>query len=155
MATKFKDPEYSVDIIAYVFGVTEGRIRQFVKEGMPRSARNKYPLAKCVQWHANYWKSRAKTTTDKIKKLNEKMLKAKAGKAELDLLEQRGQLIDIDIVEKAGFEAGKQVKESLKAMVEQLSPNLAAQTESFKIKQIMQKEIDKTLENLAKSLVIE
>ena len=155
MKTEYKDPEYTIEVISFIFGLTEGRIRQLVKDGMPKAGRNKYPVAKCVQWYIEYWKARAKNTTDKVKKLNERLLRAKAGEAELNLLKQQGQVIDIDIVEKTGFEAGKQVKESLKAMVEQLGPDLAAQTEVFEVKQIMLKEINKTLENLAKSLVIE
>ena len=154
MKTEFKDPEYNIDVISFIFGLTEGRIRQLVKEGMPKAGRNKYPVAKCVQWYIHYWKLRAKNTTDKVKKLNERLLRARAKEAELNLGKQQGQLVDIETVETANFVIGKQVKESLYSMIERLALELAAEDEAFKIKQILKKQINTTLENLYLNLKI-
>ena len=45
--------------MAAVLGITEGRLRQLVPEGMPRLGRGTYPLKGCVQWYVRYWKDKA------------------------------------------------------------------------------------------------
>lgn len=149
-----KDPEYSLDVICFVFGVGDGRIRQLVKLGMPKNDRNKYPLAACVQWYIKDLRKKSREGGDKTKKLNERLLQAKVQKEEMKVKQETGEWIELDNVERQGFEAGKQVKESMKSMVEQLSNNLAAENDVFRIKQLLTKHINRTLEDLSKSLKI-
>lgn len=50
--------------MAAILGVTEGRLRQMVKEGMPRAGEGLYPLAGCVQWYVALWKRKAEAGTN-------------------------------------------------------------------------------------------
>jgi phage terminase Nu1 subunit (DNA packaging protein) len=54
-----QDPEYSAPVIAAILGITDVRLRQLVKEGMPKSSRGRFPLTGCVQWYVAYWRDRA------------------------------------------------------------------------------------------------
>jgi len=54
-----EDPEYSGPVIAEILGITDERLRQLVKEGMPKVGRGRFPLKSCVQWYVAYWRDRA------------------------------------------------------------------------------------------------
>ncbi len=67
-------------------------------------------------------------------------------------LENEGELISVESVQKQAFEAGKRTKEAITVIPERVSAILASIDDPNEIKNILRKEIDIVLGNIAESL---
>lgn len=93
-------PSLKSSQIADLFGLSDRRIRQLVKDGViPKSSRDKYPLRECVQAYIAYLKANP-TESASVQDLEYRKLKAeteerqaKAERAQLELDVRRGELI--------------------------------------------------------------
>ena len=93
-------PSLKSSQLADLFGMSDRRIRQLVKDGViPRDGRDRYPLRECVQAYIAYLKANP-TESASVADLEFRKLKAeteerqaKAERAQLDLDERRGELI--------------------------------------------------------------
>lgn len=96
-----EDPQLPPEVMAAILGVGVDRLRQMVGEGLPRVARGLYPLAACVQWYVNFWKSRALEragSTVKIRgdELRNTILEAKAAEATGHLVAKADVVLALD-----------------------------------------------------------
>lgn len=53
------DDECSAADLGGLLGITEQRVGQLVKDGLPKSGRGLFPVRACVQWYVGYWRDRA------------------------------------------------------------------------------------------------
>jgi len=74
---------------------------------------------------------------------------------QMELKIMRGDYVLVDDVNRQGFTIGMQIKEALKAMPERLAPTLAAESDAFEIKQILNIEINMVLEGLFDALKVQ
>ncbi len=68
--------------------------------------------------------------------------------AQIKRKRESGELVEIELVSRQGFEAAKAIKDQLSAIPDRVAPLVAAETDPFKCKQLMIKEIDYVLESL-------
>jgi hypothetical protein len=74
--------------------------------------------------------------------------------AQIKRRKESGELIDAELVERQAFEAGRSIRDAVQAIPDRTAPLLAAESEPFQIKQILNKEIYHVLENLAETIRI-
>jgi phage terminase Nu1 subunit (DNA packaging protein) len=76
------------------------------------------------------------------------LTKYKADKAKLDLDIALGRVVDIDIVTRAAHDTARRTRDTLLNMPDRLAPILAAETDVFKIRTILDDEFRKSLDEL-------
>nr|MBC8360929.1 hypothetical protein [Candidatus Desulfatibia profunda] len=148
-----KDVEYPVEVIAFIFGVTRSRIRQYVKEGLPKSTRNSYPLALCVQWVIEFWKKRAVVTDNAIKQHKKRLLKANADKVERENKTATKELIPAEQVKRDAERAARIVKEKVTSWPGRVAALVAVEPDPFKCDQILRQECNQLLDEIAKEVL--
>lgn len=78
----------------------------------------------------------------------------KAALKKLEYEQKSGKLINVDEVEARGFEAGRMIKEQCLSIADRCSPLVAVESDQFKCKQILVKEISRILEGLNEALSV-
>lgn len=63
-----------------------------------------------------------------------------------------GELIEVDLINKQGFEAGRLIKDQLLGIPDRIAPLVAVESDSFACKQLMIKEIEHVLHGLSEKL---
>ena len=148
-----KDVEYPVEVIAFVFGVTKARIHQFVKEGMPKSKRNAYPLALCVQWAVRFWKAKASDPDDETRRHKKRLVKEKADQLERVNKSARGELIPSEQVRRDAKRAGRIVKEKVTSWPGRVAALVAVESDVFKVDQILRQECNQLLDEISREVL--
>ena len=72
----------------------------------------------------------------------------------LEYESKEGLLISAEAVDKQAFEAGRQIRDSLQAIPDRCSAQCAAETDKFKIKQILLTEINFILTGLSEKIAV-
>jgi phage terminase Nu1 subunit (DNA packaging protein) len=72
----------------------------------------------------------------------------KARLAELELEQREGKLVEADVVQREAFKASRQVRDALLNLPDRVAGLLAAETNQFKVHQLLTKEIRRALEDL-------
>ena len=135
--------------MAHIFGVTKARIRQLVKEGMPKTARNKYPLVGCVRWYVAYWKTKADYSDTTINKHQRRLIQARADKAEMEVKIKRGDLVHADQVKNRAIKSGVMIRTLLESIGNKVAPVLVDLDKPAPIADVINKEINEVLLKLA------
>lgn len=68
--------------------------------------------------------------------------------AELELEQREGKLVEADVVQRESFKAARQVRDALLNLPDRVAGVLAAETNQFKVHQMLTKEIRRALEDL-------
>jgi phage terminase Nu1 subunit (DNA packaging protein) len=68
--------------------------------------------------------------------------------AELELEQREGKLVEADVVQREAFKAARQVRDALLNLPDRVAGVLAAETNQFKVHQMLTKEIRRALEDL-------
>ena len=68
--------------------------------------------------------------------------------AQIKRKRESGELVEVEVINRQGFEAGKAIKDQLSAIPDRVAPLVAAETDTFECKQLMIREIDYVLEGL-------
>jgi DNA-binding transcriptional MerR regulator len=70
----------------------------------------------------------------------------------LEYEERSGKLIAVDVVEKAAFDSGRKIRDQLQNVADRCSALVAAESDQFQCKLILQKEINFILDDLSNQL---
>lgn len=91
--------EVNRDFLSRVLGVDVRSIKNFVDEGMPKSARGRFSLIACVQWYLEREREKARGAKglNDLDLARQRKTVAEARTAELDLAEREGQVITMDL----------------------------------------------------------
>lgn len=149
--------ETSAKILANLFGLTERRIEQLVKEGMPKERRGKYDLLKCVRWYVRF----LQTALEKkaipmgdgyVGERDERirLIRSNADLNEIELAKQRGQLVAIQDVEKAMTDLVLTTKARILAVAPRVAPDLVGLDSRVMAHAIVEKGLNEALIVLAK-----
>lgn len=139
-------------MIAHVFGVTKARVRQLVKDGMPKSGRNRYPLVACVRWYISWWKNRAEITDRQVEKHQRRLIQAKADKAEMEVKIKRGELVHSEQVKNSALKTGVMIRTLLETIGNKVAPVLVDLDTPAAIADVINREIKQVLSKLADEL---
>src|ERR1700730_16452592 len=100
-------PLANVTRVAQALNLTEMRVQQLVKEGMPREGRGQYDAVKCMAWYIRYLQTALKKKSVQMHdgayagehEQRVRLLKADADLREIELAEKQGQLVPLADVE--------------------------------------------------------
>lgn len=147
-----QDEYVSVKEVASVLGITEQRVQQLTRQGLPKGDRNQYPLLGCIKFYISYLQQQLdQNANDNIVKEKIKLYRARAEKAEAESEKLRGRLLDV-------ADATQQVM----AIMQELKDNLLGISGRFchevvklapaQVKELIEIEITKSLSEVAKNL---
>ena len=153
-------PEIEVRQLMQALNVTERRIGELVKEGMPKDARGQYDLGKCMLWYIRYLQAALKRRngseipddqgrTEQRERL--RLLSAEAELKELELARERGELMALPDLEKMMTD----LVITTKARILAVSPRVAAQLvgqDRLAIEAELDKELKSALSYLTKGV---
>jgi len=153
-------PLVEVKQLMQAFNVTERYIGQLVKEGMPREARGKYDLGKCMLWYLRYLQAVVRRRsgseipddqgrTEQRERL--RLLSAEAELKELELARERGQFIALPDLEKMLTDLVITTKARILAVSPRVAPQLVGM-DRLTIEAELDKELRSALSYLAKSV---
>lgn len=136
------------EIIALIFGLSKSRIRQLTLAGMPKAGRNKYRLADCVQWYAEYLKTK-ESPDDDLKEQRIRYLKAKADRATIDAELSRLAVVPVEQVASIWAHHINIAKSKLLGLPTTLASTLSKVTEPAKIQKESNRIINEILHDLS------
>lgn len=152
-------PLVEVKQLMQAFNVTERYIGQLVKEGMPREARGKYDLGKCMLWYLRYLQAVVRRRsgseipddqgrTEARERL--RLLSAEAELKEIELARERGQFIALPDLAKMLTDLVITTKARILAVSPRVAPQLVGM-DRLTIEAELDKELRSALSYLAKS----
>jgi phage terminase Nu1 subunit (DNA packaging protein) len=150
----------AVDVgkIAKALNLTEQRVQQLVKEGLPREARGRYDTVKCLRWYIRYLQMALKKKSvptleggfvgEREERI--RLLRADADLREIELARERSQLISIADVEAAMTDLVITTRARLMALAPRLAPELVGQESRVMIHAKIESAVKEALSYLAK-----
>jgi phage terminase Nu1 subunit (DNA packaging protein) len=151
-------PTVDVGKVANALNLTEQRVQQLVKEGMPREARGQYDPVKCLLWYVRYLQNalekKSVPTLDGgylgEREERVRLLRSQADLSEIELSKQRGQLVAIQDVEHAMTDLILTTKARLMAIPSRLAPDLLGETSRIMVHAKIERAIKEALLVLAR-----
>jgi phage terminase Nu1 subunit (DNA packaging protein) len=152
-------PTVNAEKVAQALNLTEQRVHQLVKEGLPKEGRGQFDPVKCMLFYIRYLQKalekKAVPTLDG-RYLGEReervrLLRADADLREMELASQRSQLVSIQDVEKEMTELVLTTKARIMAIPPRLAPELVGETSRVMIQARIEKACKEALSYLARS----
>jgi hypothetical protein len=146
--------------VASALNLTEQRVQQLVKEGMPREGRGQYDPVKCMLWYIRYLQhvieKRSVSTLEggfvAEREERVRLLRADADLREMELAKERGLLLAHPDVEATLTDLVLTTKARIMATPPRLAPELIAETSRIMIQAKLEKACKESLTYLARSL---
>lgn len=149
--------ETSAKILANLFSITEQRIHQLVKKGMPKENRGKFDLLKCVRWYVRYLtsvieKTAAPVGAEYVSERDERIrsIRADADLKEIELAKRRGQLVLIQDVEREMTDLVLTTKARIYAVAPRVAPGVVNEDSRVMVQAILEKALKEALLPLSK-----
>ncbi len=145
-------------LLANVFGLTEQRIHQLVKEGLPKELRGKYDLLKCVRWYVRYLQAVIEKKGVALpdgqfageREERVRLLRADADLREIELAKERGSLLAIPDVEATMTDLVLTTKARIMAIPPRMAAELVGETSRVMIQAKLEKACKEALAHLAR-----
>ena len=152
-------PTVSAEKVAQFLNLTEQRVHQLVREGLPKEGRGQFDPVKCMLFYIRYLQKvleKKSVPTRDGGYLGEReervrLLRADADLREMELASQRGQLVAIQDVEKEMTELVLTTKARIMAIPPRLAPELVNETSRVMIQAKLEKACKESLAYLARS----
>ena len=149
----------NVTRVAAALNLTEQRVQQLVKEGMPREARGQYDPVKCMLWYIRYLQSAIERKDVPLldrrfvgeRHERIRLIRAEADLREMELARERGLLVALQDVERTLIELAFTTKARIMSIPQQLAPELVGETSRVMIQAKLEKAFKETLAYLAKA----
>jgi len=114
------EPDVSIVSLQEVsnwLGLTKQRVLQLTKEGLPKRGANQYPLFEVVRWFLDRkLEEIMNLKSDSYTEARQRLLEARATKAELDVQERNASHLDAGEVENRCFIIAQKIKDHLQGM---------------------------------------
>lgn len=150
----------TIDIkrLSYFLNLTEQRIGQLVKEGLPKEARGQYDPIKCAHFYIRYLQQalekKAVPTLEGgyagEREERVRLLRADADLREMELAKERGLLVAIQDVEKEMTDLVLTTKARVMAVAPRLAPDLVGETSRVMVHAKIEKALKDALLGLSK-----
>lgn len=144
-------PEISCDDLGEILGITGRRVQQLETAGTVIALRHGvYDLAASVRGYCEFIRgsSRGSAQTKEQREEQIRLTSAKAGIAELQHMELKGELVRADIVRRNGFKLGLILKNNLESIPDRQAAILAAEENREKVHDILAAEVRESLDNI-------
>jgi phage terminase Nu1 subunit (DNA packaging protein) len=146
--------------IAQLLNLSEQRIHQLVKVGMPREARGQYDAMKCMLWYVRYLQAvlekRSASMSDGgyagVREERVRLLRADADLKEMELAKERGRLVALPDVESALTDLFRTTESRIMAIPPRLAPELVGETSGVMVQAKLEKACKEALAYLAKAV---
>jgi phage terminase Nu1 subunit (DNA packaging protein) len=151
-------PIVNITKVASALNLTESRVHQLVKEGLPREGRGQYDPVRCMLFYIRYLQraleKKAVPTLDGgfVGEREERirLLRADADLREMELAGERGQLVAIQDVEKEMTDLILTTKARVLAVASRVAPELLGLTSRVMAHAIVEKGLKEALLQLSK-----
>jgi phage terminase Nu1 subunit (DNA packaging protein) len=149
-------PQVEVKQLMQALNVSEVHIGRLVKEGMPKEARGKYDLGKCMLWYIRYLQAAIKRRsgsepidetgrTEQRQRL--RLLSAEAEMKELELARERGEFIALPDLEKMMTDLVVTTKAQILGVASRIAPQLVGESRTD-----IETKLDRTLKDALRVL---
>jgi hypothetical protein len=150
-------PLANVERVAQALNLTEQRVQQLVKEGMPREGRGQYDPVKCMLWYIRYLQSALEKKSVPMndgsfageREERVRLLRADADMREIELAKERSQLVAIPDIEQMFTDLVLTTKARVMAIAPRLAPELVGETSRVMIQAKIEKSCKEALAYLA------
>jgi phage terminase Nu1 subunit (DNA packaging protein) len=144
--------------VAQALNLTESRVHQLVKEGMPKEARGQFDPVKCMLWYIRYLQAALEKKSVRMadggyigeREERVRLLRADADLREMTLAKERGQLVAIQDVEKEMTDLVLTTKARILAIPPRLAPELVGETSRMMVQAKLEKACKEALAYLAR-----
>lgn len=144
--------------IAQALNLTESRVHQLVREGLPKEGRGQYDPMKCMLWYVRYLQNaiekKSVPTLDGgfvgEREERVRLLRSQADLSEIELSKQRSQLVAIQDVNKAMTDLVVTTRARVMAIAPRLAPELLGQTSRVMVHAKIEKAVKDVLLSLSK-----
>jgi phage terminase Nu1 subunit (DNA packaging protein) len=144
--------------IAKALNLTEARVHQLVHEGLPKEGRGQFDPIKCLMFYIRYLQNKLELKTvptldgsfvgEREERI--RLLRTQADLAEIELSEQRSQLVSIEDVQKEWTDFCETTTAVIMAIPSQLAPQLLGQTSRMMVHAKIEGAIKEALLRLSK-----
>jgi phage terminase Nu1 subunit (DNA packaging protein) len=150
-------PTVNVTRVAAALNLSEQRIHQLVKEGLPREARGQYDPVKCMLFYIRYLQAALEKKSVPMadggyageREERVRLLRAEADLKEIELAKERSQLVAIQDVEKEMTDLVLTTKARIMAIPPRLAPELVGECSRVMIQAKLEKACKESLSYLA------
>ena len=146
-------PSYPIKTISKLLLISERRIQQLVKDGViPKTQHGRYELAPAVQGYIRFLQERSlgrPNAPEDYHMEKARLVKHQADKAELDVLEQSGELLRLDEVVLGWNKMISECKTRLLSIPSKAAPIVASETNAGAVQEIIEELVREALEELA------
>ena len=144
--------------IAKALNLTEQRVHQLVREGLPKEGRGLFDPVKCMLFYIRYLqralKKKSVPTLDGgfvgEREERVRLLRSQADLSEIELFKQRGQLVAIQDVERAMTDLMLTTKARILAVAPRIAPDLVGVTSRVIAHAIVENALKEALLSLSK-----
>jgi phage terminase Nu1 subunit (DNA packaging protein) len=144
--------------VAHALNLTESRVHQLVKEGLPKEARGQYDPIKCMAWYVRFLqRAIERKTLPTLEEGDEggraarvRILRAQADEKEMALAKLRSQLLAIQDVEKEINHLVLNTTARIMAIPLRLAPELVGETSRVMVQAKIEKALKEALTLLAR-----
>lgn len=145
--------------VATALNVTERRVQQLSKEGLPKELRGKYELGKCMLWYIRYLQGALEAAGRRdggeedfsgLREEKKRIMRAEADLKEIELAKERGNLISIVDFEKEMTDLVLTTKARVMAIAPRIAPELVGENSRVMIQAKVEKACKEALELMAK-----
>jgi len=146
--------------VSKALNVSERRIQQLAKEGLPKEERGKYELGKCMLWYIRYLQVALEASGRRDSGESEfigareeraRLLRAEAELKEMELAQKRGQLVAIADVEAEYTSLVLSIKARIMAIPPRLAPEIVGEDSRVMAQAKIEKYCKEALAQLAKA----
>jgi phage terminase Nu1 subunit (DNA packaging protein) len=149
--------------LANLFGISERRVQQLVKEGLPRDGRGKFDFVKAVKWYTRYLHAALERKAVPIgsgdskgyvgeREARIRQIRATADLKELELAEKRHEVVAVSDVERVLADLVLTTKGQIMALPFRLASDLVGETSRVMVQAKLEKACKEALGFLAKSV---
>lgn len=139
-------------MIAECLGVTDGRINQMTKAGMPQAARGKYSVPDCVRWYIDM-RLKSGTGSSNVNEARKKLYDEQIEKTKLETAKLRGSVIDTDDYHVDLNQMGVLFSSGLDAISGRLAAELAGMSDPAEIAERLLHETNEIRSSVANAIV--
>src|SRR5215469_7783064 len=146
--------------VSKALNVSERRVQQLAKEGLPKEDRGRYDLGKCMLWYIRYLQAALEASGRRdsgdaefigAREERARLLRAEAELKEMELAKQRGQLVAIADVEQEYSNLAHAIKARIMAIPPRLAAEIVGETSRVMAQAKIEKYCKEALAQLAQA----
>lgn len=151
-------PTVNAEKIARALNLTESRVHQLVREGLPKEGRGQFDALKCLAFYIRYLQHKIEQKTvptlggdEGERAARIRILRTQADLKEIELSKLRSQLVSVKDADEAIAELVRVTTAHVMAIPARLAPELVGETSRVMVQAKIERAVKDTLKLLARS----